>query len=428
MSVEHGPVPCRMPGGVLGGLMTPMRTFFGAGSCIQRRKSVFAACLVCVSFSYFPHNARSQTIRFWCVGQSADALMYRDLAEQFTAETGIEVRVQPVPWGSFETKYLTALAAGVPPDAGTGSLGGPGDYGRTGSLIDMQERYPEIVEDIRSRYLDGIWNAMEFRGHLYGIPGDITLVLTYYRKDIFAELGLEPPKDWDELWQVVRKLNSLDYDFGYAWTRDNWWPTGMFWRPYGGRAYSPDGTRLLFGEEPIRSVSKKIARLWNMPLVALDKPAERFALSKPGQAQPYIVNGSYAYYEYHSRFPELREFIGVRPFPSAPNGVRRDVYGGTALMLFREAKYPGEAMRWIHYVTQRSSQFFIMRHCLTHPVRDGKVLFISGNREVWEAPEPVWKEAGVELDAELRNAVEEGIYGLASHAICNRTGRGATSI
>ena len=396
--------------------MTPMRILSIVGSRIPGRKRAFAVLLTCAFFPSLTPCAQSKTIRFWCVGQSADALMYRDLAKQFEAETGIEVRVQPVPWGSFETKYLTALAAGVPPDAGTGSLGGPGDYGRVGALVDMRERYPEIVEDIRSRYLDGIWEAMEFRGHLYGIPGDITLVLTYYRKDIFAELGLEPPRDWDELWKTVRKLNSLDYDFGYAWTRDNWWPTGMFWRPYGGRAYSPDGSRLLFGEEPIRSVSKKIARLWNMPLMAIDKPAERFALTKPGQAQPYIVNGSYAYYEYHSRFPELREFIGVCPFPAAPNGVRRDVYGGTAMMLFREAQYPDEAMRWIHYVTRRSSQFFIMRHCLTHPVRDGKILFISCNREVWESPESAWGEAGVALDPELRAAVVEGIYGLASNA------------
>ena len=340
--------------------------------------------------------------------------MYRDLATQFTAETGIEVRVQPVPWGNFETKYLTALAAGVPPDAGTTNLGGPGNYGRVGGLIDLAETYPDIVADIRSRYLPGVWKAMEFRGHLYGIPGDVTLVLTFYRKDILAKLGLEPPKDWDELWTLVRTLNALDYDFGYAWTRDNWWPTGMFWRPYGGEDYSPDGSRVLIGEEPVRSVTKKVARLWNMPIVALDKAIERFALEAPGSAQPYVVNGAWTYYEFETRFPELRGKVGVRPFPVAPNGVRRDIYGGTSIVLFRQAAHPDEAMQWVHFVTRRSSQFFIMKHCLTHPVREGKALFASANREVWEAPESVWDDAGVTIDPQLREAVVEGIYGVAS--------------
>jgi len=34
-----------------------------------------------------------------------------ELAKDFTAETGIQVVVDPVPWGQFETKVFTAFAA-----------------------------------------------------------------------------------------------------------------------------------------------------------------------------------------------------------------------------------------------------------------------------------------------------------------------------
>ncbi len=48
-------------------------------------------------------------------------------------------------------------------------------------------------------YPEAFLQAGQFKDELYGLPSRCHIQLLYYRKGLFAEVGLQPPKTWDEV-------------------------------------------------------------------------------------------------------------------------------------------------------------------------------------------------------------------------------------
>ncbi|MDI6783952.1 MAG: extracellular solute-binding protein [bacterium] len=289
------------------------------------------------------------TIRFWTVGNAYDARMYREFAVEFEKETGIKVKVQPISWGQFYTKYLTAMAAGDPPDVATTNLGGPGDYGSVGGLVDLQAEFPNEVAELKQKIFDGPWYVFYFKNRLYGIPHGMTSLGVFYRKDIFAKLGIQPPRTWSELEEAIRILEANDYQFTFAWTRDSGWSIGQFCWPYGLETYTADGTQVTWQDERFKRGVKWACRLWNTHNMAMDKGLDLFISDEKGTSSPLMIDGLWLYYEIEKRAPALKGKWGVLPMPAADNGVSASVLGGTSWIIFRQSKHQAEAMKWIMF-------------------------------------------------------------------------------
>ncbi|NUN98875.1 MAG: extracellular solute-binding protein, partial [Candidatus Omnitrophica bacterium] len=122
------------------------------------------------------------TLRFWAVtGVYQELEMYKLLAADFEKQTGIRVRVTPLGWGNFATKYLTAMAAGVPPDVGVTNLGGPVEYGRVGGVLDLRESFPEEIAEFEAEFFPKLLPGFTFRGKLFGLPASLTTMAVFYR-------------------------------------------------------------------------------------------------------------------------------------------------------------------------------------------------------------------------------------------------------
>lgn len=52
------------------------------------------------------------------------------------------------------------------------------------------------------------WKAAHWGGRAYGVPAQTTPELLFYRRDMFAEAGLEPPRTTDELLHAARTLHD----------------------------------------------------------------------------------------------------------------------------------------------------------------------------------------------------------------------------
>lgn len=62
------------------------------------------------------------------------------------------------------------------------------------------------------------WQAAHWGGKLYGIPAQTTPELLFYRKDLFAEAGLEPPTTTEALLEAAKTLhNPQKGRHGIAW-------------------------------------------------------------------------------------------------------------------------------------------------------------------------------------------------------------------
>jgi raffinose/stachyose/melibiose transport system substrate-binding protein len=109
-------------------------------------------------------------------------------------------------WNEIPQNLAAAKMSGEAVDlftAGAGVLNQT--LASSGSVMDLTE----IMKPYLSRFNEGMLSAYYIGGHLWGFPyGDADLSLVYYNADMFAELGLEPPRTYQELLNIAGILKS----------------------------------------------------------------------------------------------------------------------------------------------------------------------------------------------------------------------------
>jgi multiple sugar transport system substrate-binding protein len=84
------------------------------------------------------------------------------------------------------------------------------DFAPAGFLEPLTERVKADAalewEDIAPFFHD--FNS--YQGEIYSIPLDGDFIMVYYRSDILAQEGLDPPKTWDDYLTVAKTLHGKD--------------------------------------------------------------------------------------------------------------------------------------------------------------------------------------------------------------------------
>jgi multiple sugar transport system substrate-binding protein len=84
----------------------------------------------------------------------------------------------------------------------------------SGWISDLSDRFPQSEQQA---YLPGSVEAIIYNGKPYAMPWYTDTGLLYYRKDLLKKSGYDsPPKTWDELKQMTRKVRrDSDIKFGF---------------------------------------------------------------------------------------------------------------------------------------------------------------------------------------------------------------------
>lgn len=80
-------------------------------------------------------------------------------------------------------------------------------------LVPLDDVFPSTEQ---KKYLDAMIWAMTVEGKVYGIPWMNDIGNMFYRKDILDEQKVQPPKTWNELVEVSRRLQKPPDLFGFA--------------------------------------------------------------------------------------------------------------------------------------------------------------------------------------------------------------------
>lgn len=73
----------------------------------------------------------------------------------------------------------------------------------------------DSFEEVKKRFADAATIPLSMYGVTYAIPESMSFTMLFYRKDIFAELGIEVPKTWDELYDIIYTLDANKMDIGF---------------------------------------------------------------------------------------------------------------------------------------------------------------------------------------------------------------------
>jgi len=142
--------------------------------------------------------------------QIAEPLQRR--APDFNALTGAQVNVITVPFSDLYTRLLTDWAAGTNSiDAGVFAPQWMVDYVQGGYLEDLTDRVAQDealqTDDIAPFFREF---SQQFGGRTYMITLDGDFQMVYYRKDVLDELGLEPPRTWDDYLAIAEAAHGKD--------------------------------------------------------------------------------------------------------------------------------------------------------------------------------------------------------------------------
>ncbi len=142
--------------------------------------------------------------------QIAEPLQRR--APDFEKLTGAKINIITVPFSDLYQKLLTDWAAGTNSiDAAVFAPQWMSDYAAAGYLEDITDRVANDKaldnNDVGQFFRDF---SEKYNGKTYLIALDGDFQMVYYRTDVLAKLGKEPPKTWDDYLDIAKAAQGQD--------------------------------------------------------------------------------------------------------------------------------------------------------------------------------------------------------------------------
>ena len=355
-------------------------------SCMPRCLLLLVLFLLSLSGCSKSPSGDIVTLRFWHSFVASTRPALASLIERFEAEhPHIRISEQYVPTGdALVQKLVASHESGTAPDISWVHADFLGKLAAAGAVHPMH-RFIDgsngLSEADLADFLPGLLEASSWHDTLYAMPMEATLLALVYNKEQFREVGLnpdDPPADWDELAEYVRKLTrDRDGDgrldrFGFylpvftasgplnIWMVLQW--STFLWQA-GGDLIDLDQSRVLYAEPPgVEALS-----YWSSLYEAMQRPA----FSMPHDAT--FVSGQTAMImDGPWDLPRLHEAAhfewGIAPLPGGPAG-QVTYLAGEQLAIFRQSPHPDEAWAFIKWILQPEIQAFFSAESGYLPVR-----------------------------------------------------------
>lgn len=152
---------------------------------------------------------KQRAITVWITTGRDQAQVLKNLIDDsFTPDTNISVQLRLVPGNIL----LPATLANEGPDVAL-QVGEdvPINYAMRNAAADLTQFADH--EAVLSRFRQSGIVPYEYSGGIYGLPEQQTFPMLFYRKDILQELGLEVPKTWQDVYNMISVLQKHNMEF-----------------------------------------------------------------------------------------------------------------------------------------------------------------------------------------------------------------------
>lgn len=154
-------------------------------------------------------DKNQEHIKVWIgTGRDQAQVIMNLIEETFTPKTGINVSLELIP----ESVIIPSTLTGKGPDVVVG-LTEPQvmNFAVRNALVNLK-----TFNDFKDKYDDYEPSAFEgitFKDGIFGMPEQQTFMMMFYREDILKEIGLEIPKTFEEVKEMIPILQMYNYDF-----------------------------------------------------------------------------------------------------------------------------------------------------------------------------------------------------------------------
>ena len=170
--------------------------------------AVGALGMVAVAACGAPQSDDGRTVvQVWHGFTEADGTVVQEIADDFNAsQDDYRVEVEVNPWNVISDKLMPAVKAGNGPDLVVQGVDTGQGYVNRGVFQSLEDFYDDPANETDT-YYDHVVDYGVFDGEHYAVPMGYAPYGIWFNKKMFAEAGVtEPPKTWDEMFDLARRL------------------------------------------------------------------------------------------------------------------------------------------------------------------------------------------------------------------------------
>jgi len=305
--------------------------------------------------------------------------VFEELAQQYTDQTGINVKVNLyAPSDSYTQKITASAQAKVLPDI-FGILDTKKSFSayiKSGFVTDLTEEYQKDDQSWEkvffakaldaNRFKEG--NIYDVKPGIYGVPLDVTNIQMLYNKKLLKKAGIKkPPKTFDEFISAIEALKrvgipGLVSGWGELWMADSFASNYAFnimgeekiMATYRGEVpyTDPDWIKVFGVFETLKSKGALIEGIVTKP----NKYAEQdFALERVA----FAFNGSWCVNVYHDMNPDLEYGAMLPPAISSERPLKIWGGAGSSFVVNNHSIKKAKAIDFLRWLSAKEQQVFL---------------------------------------------------------------------
>ncbi len=332
-----------------------------------------------VAFAGVTASAQEELTIFWAEWDPSNYL--QELANQYTAETGVVVTVQTTPWPDFQTKAFAEFNAhgdaydivvGDSQWLGAGSVGG--------HYVDLTEFFAKhkLTESFAPATVQAYAEYPKGGGKYWAIPTEGDATGWAYRKDWFedpaekeafkAKYGydLDVPKTWAQMRDIAEFFHRPDQKrYGIAIYTDN---------AYDALVMGFENALFSYGGDLGDYSTYKVDGIVNSPeaVAALESYKELYKFTPPNWGKVFFLENNQAITEglaamsmnYFAFFPALAnkaanpyaDVTGYFANPAGPSGKQHAALGGQGMSIVSYSTKQEEAYKFLEWFVREDVQ------------------------------------------------------------------------
>lgn len=324
------------------------------GKIAYEIKSFFVSFFVDYNSINVSKTNNDNTVTMWLgTGRDQAQAIKEIINNDFTPNKKIGVNIRLVDLGVL----LPAVAAGKGPDVAISldrSL--PLNYAYRGAVQELSGF--NGFNDVIKRFNPESLTEFRYRDKYYALPDKYTFYMMFYRKDILNEMNIKIPKTWDEVFEIIPKLQNNHMGIGLPNIGDNnidMFTTLLYQE--NGNIYDKALTKTELDTEEALKAFKKFTDFYTKYKV--NQKIDHLSYFRTGQT-PIIFMPYTFYANLQAAAPEIKGLWDFAPIPGTVQSdktINRIVSGtSTGCVIFSNSKHKQAAWEFLKWWTDKPAQ------------------------------------------------------------------------
>ncbi|HEV8310354.1 MAG TPA: extracellular solute-binding protein [Methylomirabilota bacterium] len=299
-----------------------------------------------------PARGQQREISYLCWNNFAPAMdkKQNDIAQRFTRDTGIKLRIDYIAHPQQPAKYAAEVQTQAGHDLVEMRMHFPWLY--EPQLTDVSDLVAEL-EKKHGKTLSSGYEAAHVNGVWRAVPMYHGLFVPTYREDLFKQAGLKVPDTWEELYTVGKELKKMGHPVGIPISQnyDSISTAGPVLWSFGGTEVDRDGRTVRINSpatEQLVEWYKKMYRDCMEPEVLSWSDASNNESLQQGKAG-WIHNPVSAYIVAKQRKLPTADLINHHRSLGGPGG-RHETDVPRSIGIWKFSKHVEPAKEWVRYL------------------------------------------------------------------------------